>query len=106
MDDTVESRLFGCYSRLLRVRKEHHAFDSNADCWVLNTGSNSVLGIGRYLYGESMVALFNFADEPTVIDLNRTETCRDLVTGEFVNLSRILMPAHGFRWLNATYYEF
>ena len=105
-DGTVEARLFESYRYLLQVRKEHHAFDSNADCWSLQTDHNSVLGLGRYLYGESMAALFNFSAEPVVIDLHRTETCRDLVSGEFVNLSRILIPGHGFRWLNATYYEF
>ena len=35
---------------------------TDADAWTFETGENSVLGIGRYYEGKTLLGLFNFSE--------------------------------------------
>ena len=58
--ETPEGRIFRRHPKLETLRAEHRVFDGAADVWIVDTGDDSVLGIGRYHQGEKLVALFNF----------------------------------------------
>lgn len=47
---------------LTKIRAENPAFHPQADVWMFDTGSDQVLGIGRYDQGQKLLALFNFGD--------------------------------------------
>lgn len=95
---SAEAKIFHGLDQLERLRKTHKAFSAQADFWTFDTGSDRVLGLGRWLDGEKLLGLFNFGDEPHTVSL--TESCRDLLTGN--NVGRNLeLPAQGFFWLTA-----
>ena len=75
------------------------AFACSADAWTVETGEKAVLGIGRYLNGETLVGLFNFSESTRTIHLEDNARYTDLVTGEERKISRITVPAQGFYWL-------
>ena len=62
-DETApEGWMFAAIRRMEALRSAHPVFDTAADLWLPDTGSDQVLGIGRYCRGEKLLALFNFAD--------------------------------------------
>ena len=97
-----QGRIFQTIRRLLNLRAEHHVFDFDADTWVVDTGNDNVLGIGRYYRGEKLIALFNFGDAHAAAWLEEPYT--DLLTGEEVQGTAWLESA-GFRWLLHKYEE-
>ena len=97
--ESVEGRLFGGIRQLERLRAEHRCFDGGADTWIVDTGDDSVLGIGRYHRGEKLVALFNFAESARTVSVRELGDYRDLLTGEDTDIRTLTLPAGGFRWL-------
>ena len=95
---SAEAKIFHGLDQLERLRKTHKAFSAQADFWTFDTGSDRVLGLGRWLDGEKLLGLFNFGDEPHTVSL--TESCRDLLTGNNVGCD-LELPAQGFFWLTA-----
>ena len=96
---TPEGQMFSAIGRLERLRARHPAFDAQADVWLLDTGSDQVLGIGRYFRGEQVLALFNFADEDRTVWLRDDKSYTDLTDGRETDAGRLTVPARGFRWL-------
>ncbi|MBQ5485400.1 MAG: alpha-amylase family protein, partial [Lachnospiraceae bacterium] len=47
-----QGQIFRSIKKLEKFRKMHPAFDSEADVWIVPTGNDHVLGIGRYYKGE------------------------------------------------------
>ena len=66
-----QGQIFRSIKKLEKFRKMHPAFDSEADVWIVPTGNDHVLGIGRYYKGEKLIALFNFdgMDQTAWIDM-------------------------------------
>lgn len=60
--DEISMRLFAALRRLEKVRAKYGIFDGKANVWTFDTGSRSVLGIGRYLDGKKLLAYFNFSE--------------------------------------------
>ena len=60
---SVQSQIFRGLDKLERVRRENKAFSSQADFWTFNTGSDQVLGLGRFYDGEVLLGLFNFGEQ-------------------------------------------
>ena len=58
-----------------------------------------MLGIGRYLMGETLVGLFNFSEVDRTVCLNDTAHYMDLITGEKRSIRSITITAQGFFWL-------
>ena len=76
---TREGRIFLSLQKLIGIRAALPVFDSAADCWIINTGSDHVLGIGRYHRGQKLLALFNFGDDDQDIWLDTDEPLLDLM---------------------------
>ena len=60
----------GTMEDLEALRKDSKAFSAQADFWTFDTGSDAVLGLGRWLEDEGVIGLFNFADESKTISLD------------------------------------
>ena len=91
--------MFAAVKQLEGIRGKYAAFDSEADTWLLDTGNNHVLGIGRYYRGEQLLALFNFSGEPQKAWVRDDKTYTDLVSGKEGDAGTIRLEAGGFRWL-------
>ena len=95
----VEGRLFTALRELEMLRAAHRVFDSRADTWIVNTGDDRVLGIGRYFEGEKMIALFNFGESAALLLVDELGEYTDLLTCEPCEKTRITIPSGGCRWL-------
>ena len=98
-EGTTENRIFTALSRLEILRRNENVFSCAADVWIIETGDRAVLGIGRYLMGETLVGLFNFSEVDRKVCLNDTAHYMDLITGEKRSIRSITIPAQGFFWL-------
>ena len=98
-ETTVEGKLFAAIQRFEALRADHLVFDGAADAWLLNTGNDHVLGIGRYNKGEKLLALFNFSDKEQIAWVNDPDRYADLLTGEETDAKSVTLPAGGFKWL-------
>ena len=96
---TPEGKMFAAIRQMEQIRAKQAVFDTDADAWVLDTGSDHVLGIGRYYCGEQLLALFNFSDEPLKIWLRDEKIYEDLMTGKTGDAGEIRLEAGEFRWL-------
>ncbi|MBR6185903.1 MAG: Beta-galactosidase C-terminal domain [Clostridia bacterium] len=101
--DTPESKVFSAITNMEQQRAHHAVFDTDADTWLLDTGSDQVLGIGRYYRGEQLLALFNFSAEEKTAWLRDEKSYVDLIDGGRADAGRVVLPPHGFRWLLHTF---
>ena len=101
--DTVEGRLFGGIRRLETLRAEHRAFDGEADVWLLDTGYDGVLGIGRYRDGEKLLAYFNFDYCERVVWTGEDAPMTDLFAGKVREDGALPIPPGGFLWLTRAF---
>ncbi|MBQ6373991.1 MAG: amylosucrase [Clostridia bacterium] len=99
--DTPEGQMFAAIRRMEALRGAHRAFDGAADVWIIDTGDDRVLGIGRWCRSEKLLALFNFADEPVRVRLGDPERFTDLWTGESRDAVEVELQAKDFVWLLA-----
>ena len=95
--------MFAAIRELETIRGKYNVFDTEGDTWLLDTGNDHVLGIGRYYRGEQLLALFNFSDEPQKIWLRDEKTYTDLISGKEGDAGTVRMEAGGFRWLLHTF---
>ena len=91
--------MFAAVRQLEEIRGKYNVFDSEADTWLLDTGNDHVLGIGRYWRGEQLLALFNFSDEPQKAWVRDDKTYTDLISGKEGDAGTVRLEAGGFRWL-------
>ena len=78
---TVEGQIFEGLNQLETIRRANTAFSCMADFWTWDIDDQSILGIGRYYRGETLVGLFNFSDEEKTIFLPAGRY-QDLISGE------------------------
>lgn len=90
---------------LRTLRKQYDCFDSKADTWLINTNSRHILGIGRYLNGQKILAFFNFSKYDELIYLDEQEEYKDLIRGNSYKIDRLYIKAHDFHWLLKEYGE-
>ena len=83
--DSVEGKLFHGLGKLETVRKENKVFSTQADFWTFDTGSDQVLGLGRWFEGKGMLGLFNFGDEDRTVKLEQ---------------KTVLVPSGDFLWID------
>ena len=98
-ETTVPGRLFSAITQMEALRARHPLFDGRADTWLLDTGNDAVLGIGRYYKGEKLLAVFNFSRQSQRVWLREPEAFTDLLTGEPRDAGSLTLPAGGFAWL-------
>ncbi|MBQ9389919.1 MAG: hypothetical protein IJU07_07100, partial [Synergistaceae bacterium] len=109
---TPQGKIFNAVRKLMTLRDTQAVFANEADTWLVETGNNHVLGIGRY-YGEKtqkekMLAFFNFSDESQTFRTNENLGgifhYRNMITGdEFTGNSnvQVTLEGYGFLWLLA-----
>ena len=97
--DAVEGRVFQAVRRLEDIRAAKAVFSGAADTWVIETGDDRVLGIGRWHKGEKLIALFNFGDREVIIHLGETAPFTDLWTGEPRSAWAVNLKSRDFAWL-------
>lgn len=93
----VAGQIFKGLSRLEQLRKGCTAFANAADVWTLDIADQSVLGLGRYYNGETLVGLFNFSECERVICIPGSRYT-DLISG-FVTSQWITLAPYGYVWL-------
>ena len=98
--ETPEGRIFAEITRQEKIRAAYPVFDGDADVWILNTGNDQVLGIGRYFNGEKLLAVFNFSGNAQTVSVPDGEMYRDLADGKRCRAGSIKVPAGGYRWLH------
>ena len=91
--------MFSAIRRLEEIRGKYPVFDSEGEAWLLDTGNEHVLGIGRYYRGEQLLALFNFSGEPQRFWLGDRKIYTDLISGEKGDVEIAGVGAGDFRWL-------
>ena len=97
--ETVEGKLFSSITFLEKLRSAHRVFMAGADTWLLLTGDDGVLGIGRYYQGEKLAGFFNFSEYEHWVPVNTPGEFSDLLTGEPITNGGVLLPPGGFSWL-------
>ena len=96
---TVPGQLFLAIQRMEALRAKYPVFDGGADTWLLDTGNDAVLGIGRYCRGQKLLCVFNFSREEQIAWLKEMEDYVDLMTGEPQDARVLTLPAGGYVWL-------
>ena len=96
---TRQGRMYAFLRKLEQIRSEKLAFDANAAVWTMEPHNDHVLGIGRYYWGEKLVALFNFSPDPQTAWIDEPENYQDLMTGEYKAARAVSLPGNGFVWL-------
>ena len=94
-----EGDFFRRLKKLEAVRRKERVFDGQADVWLIETDDTGILGIGRYVEGEKLAALFNFSGEEKRVTLREDGEFRDALSGEAADKTAVRIPAGGFRWL-------
>lgn len=100
---TRQGKLFHQLKKLIAIRKAEPVFDGNADTWLVETGNDRVLGIGRFNEGDKMIGLFNFSESEETVYLNEEETYTDLLTDKTCSLKEVTLKPGGFLWAKLTY---
>ena len=103
--ETVEGKLFQGIRKLEKLRAAHRVFDGAADVWLLDTGHDGVLGIGRYYKGEKLLAYFNFDYCERVVWTGEDAPLTDLWTGKVCDDGVFPIPSGGFLWLTREFDE-
>ena len=97
--DTPEGRMFTGIGALEALHASHRAFHGAADTWIVETGSDRVLGIGRYYRGEKLIGLFHFGRQPETVWTDQGELFTDLLTGRRCSAQGLCLQPGEFRWL-------
>ncbi len=101
-----EGRIFQGIKKLEALREACPAFSVYADVWLLDTGDDGLLAIGRYAEKQKIIGVFNFTPEA------KTITCpydpgefTDLLSGEQYTLEDLPIPAYGCRYMERKFTE-
>lgn len=95
--DTPAGKVFQCLKKLTTIRAKESVFCANADMAVLETGSDSLLGICRSFEGQKLTALFNFSDEPRTVTIDQDSI--ELFSQLCAPAGSFTMYPHSFLWL-------
>ncbi len=100
---TRQGRIYKAIRKLENLRAKHPVFDSSADCWIVETYNDHVLGIGRYYKSEKMIGLFNFSDNDETAWIDEPEDYKDMLTRKRRPAKAVGIPANDFAWLLTSY---
>ncbi|MBP3522188.1 MAG: alpha-amylase family protein [Clostridia bacterium] len=98
--ESWQGKVYRMIGELTRIRRGNRAFDARANVWTFDTGSDHVLGIGRYFEGQKLLALLNFCDRELEVSLDGQEVYMNLRSGERVS-GCVKLPPCGFAWLRS-----
>ncbi len=98
--ETRQGKQFQGLRRLEMLRAQEPCFDSRADVWVEDSGSNHVLALCRKLEDRELVCLFNFSGEFVQAGVERDGSWSELMYGAHYDQIRdITLYPYGFAWL-------
>ena len=100
---TRQGMLFRRLMELTAIRRAEPVFDGGADTWLVETGNDRVLGIGRFNDGDKLIGLFNFSENEETVYLSEEETYTDLLTKKTCSLKEVTLKPGGFLWAKLTY---
>lgn len=100
--NTREGQIYSAIEKLKDLREKYDVFHSTADTWIVDTKNDHVLGIGRYINGEKLIALYNFSTSEQVAYTGEREEVKDLLTGKRKDPVQILLQPYGYIWLYAS----
>ena len=96
---TRQGKQFTGLRKLEMIRAAEPAFDSRADVWTFDTGSEHVLGVGRWYQGHKLIAFFNFSNQFVTVSSPEQGTFEELVYGGTRNsLQNVELYPFGFAW--------
>ena len=96
---TRQGKQFTGLRKLEMIRAAEPAFDSRADVWTFDTGSEHVLGVGRWYQGHKLIAFFNFSNQFITVSSPEQGTFEELVYGGTRNsLQNVELYPFGFAW--------
>lgn len=97
---TLQNQIFETLGMMEELRARYAVFEGSADVWTLDTWDDSILGVGRWLNGEKLIALFNFSGQDKVAWINEDDgQYTDLLTGAVMEAKAVQIPAYGIWWL-------
>ncbi len=98
--DTVEAKLFSGLQKLEQIRKTEKTFLTAANCYTLDTWTESVLGMVREYQGEKIIGLFNFSEHEQMAWIDEKDgVYQELITDYEMPASGVTMPPYGFCYL-------
>ena len=97
--NTIQGRVFAAIRKLEDIRASKDVFTGAADTWVIETGDDRVLGIGRWRNGHRLVALFNFGDREVIVRVGDPYPYTDLWTGQPRGAYAVNLKPKDFAWL-------
>ncbi len=95
---TTEEMIFSAIKNLEKLRGEHRVFDSGADTWLVRTGNNNVIGIGRYYKKEKLISFFNFSDSAQTVWFQEDGDFSDLISGASQKQPYTEIGPFDFKW--------
>lgn len=96
---TRQGKQFEGLRRLETIRAEEKAFDAQADVWTFDTGSDHVLGVGRWYQGHKLIAFFNFSPEFVHVSSWEKGPYDELMYGGHCDdLNNVELYPYGFAW--------
>lgn len=98
--ETKESQMYHMLKQFHHIRESYNIFENDADMWTFDTGSNQVLGIGRYLNDEKLLAVFNFSEHKQTVKIQDLEDFNDLLK-EIPIAKEFPLEPYSFKWLMA-----
>ena len=96
---TVAGQIFQGLGKLEVLRNKKKVFDADADCQVLDTGDDAVLGLMRSKDKEQMIGMYNFHDMEREAALEQDGVWKNMLDGKEQDVNTITLPGHGFVWL-------
>ena len=95
--ESWQGSVYGKVAALVRLRREMDIFDAQADVWTFDTGSDHVLGVGRYYEGKKLLSMFNFGDHAQHVFIDGEY--HDLLSKGKKAFGSVNLPSGGFAWL-------
>ena len=96
---TRQGKQFEGLRRLEEIRAKEQAFDAQADVWTFDTGSDHVLGVGRWYKDHKLIAFFNFSPEFVHVSSWEKGPYDELMYGGHRDdLNDVELYPYGFAW--------
>ncbi len=94
-----EGRLYEGIRTMHEVRTASPVFSADAECTLIETRSDRVLGMKRTSGNENLTALFNFGKETETVILQIPGEYTDLMTGRKKEMKKVRLAPGDFMWL-------
>lgn len=98
-----QNKIYSAIQKLRKLRISNEVFHSEADTWIVDTGNDHVLGIGRYYNGYKLMAFFNFSRSPQSIYTSEHEEYKNMLTKTKAHIDRYGLGGYEFVWMIKKY---